>query len=174
MQLSVPTLPEVIIRKSVSTPEEKAQIIDVSPVENIKAPQLNSKIIILHTKEITPDDLEMIRRHGKVITFSKALLNLNLLTIDADYILCNALDEDILRSLEKHFNNDQDNLSFCVYCRFYEKVNFSNMNCFSTFKDSATKEDFDFLLLNEKNFKKISPVRSCLSYLVNLISDLKR
>ena len=103
MQLSVPQLPEVIIRKSVSTPEEKTQIIDVSPVENIKVIKLNSKIIILHTKEITPNELETIRRHGKVINFNRSLLNLDLKTIDADYILCDALDEDILRSLEKTF-----------------------------------------------------------------------
>jgi hypothetical protein len=174
MSMYVPQLPEVIVRKVVKTEEDKKEIVESSPIENIKIVTNNSKIIILYTKEISSSDLEVIRRHGKIIFFNKSLLNLDLKTIDADYILCDALDEDVLRSLEKHFNNDQDNLQFCVYCRFFEKVNYSNMNCFNKFKDAATKSDFDYLLLNEKNFKKISPVKSCLSYLVNLLADLKR
>ena len=168
---AVPSLPPVINQEKKDKLEEKYK--DV-PIEDVKAPQPNHKIVILHTKEITFEDLEKIRRHGKVIRFSKALLNTDIKKVDADYILCDANESDILSSLEKHFNNDQDNLDFCVYCRFYEKSHFDKLNCFCTFKDAANKEDFDFLLLNKKNFKKVNSLFACMSFVVNFLVNLKK
>lgn len=168
---AVPELPPVIKRdKELEEKHKDAPVEDVRP----PPPNTNHKIIILHTKEVQNQDLEMIRRHGKVIFFNKSLINVDLKVIDADYILCNANDQDCLNSLEKHFNNDLDNLHFCCYCSFYEKPHYNNMNAFSSFKDAANKEDFDFMLLNKKNFKKVNAFLACASYVVNLLADLKK
>lgn len=134
----------------------------------------NHKIVILYSKEVSSQDLEMIRRHGKVLFFNASLINVDLKSIDADYILCPADDEPCLRSLEKHFNDDKDNIDFCAYCRFYEKTHFDNMNSFASFKDAKNKEDFDFTLLNKKNFKKPNAVVSCASFFINFLAGLKK
>jgi hypothetical protein len=135
----------------------------------------SSKIIILYTKELTQEDILMITRHGKLIFFNSSLINVDLKSIDANYIACPTDDLACLRSLEKHFNDDQDNISFCCYCRFFEKVNFEEqMNAFCSFKDAKDKSDFDFQLLNKKNFKKINAFVSCASFVINFLASLKK
>lgn len=172
----LPDTVQKLVINSVENPELMRKIIDESPVEDVKVYEPPKKIVILHTKEVDSNDLEMIRRHGKVIRFNKALLNTDIKKVDADYILCDANEQDILNSLEKHFNNDKDNLEFCVYCRFYEKPHYSDsdINCFSSFKDAANKSDFDFMLLNRKNFKKINTFVACASWLINFLADLRK
>ena len=160
MSLQVPAMNLLNSQPKSSTPDEKEEV--------------NHKIVILYTKEITSQDLEMIRRHGKVIFFNSSLINVDLKTIDADYIMCDANDVACLRSLEKHFNDDKDNIDFCAFCHFFEKNHFDNMNAFATFKDAKDKTDFDFLLLNKKNFKKPNTLLSCAYYLVNFLVSLKK
>ena len=171
MSFLPPPLPEIIKK-----PDEKKEAYDDMPNEDMQAPAVdpNKKVIILYTKKIEYEDYLKIERHGKVIYFNKSLINVNLNKINADYILCDANDEDVLRSLEPHFNNDKDNLYFCCYCAFYEKTHFDNMNCFSSFKDAKNKSDFDFLLLNKKNFKKVNSLLACASFLVNMLASLKK
>ena len=165
-------LPPVLAKQSSAPiqPDVKYE----APDEDVQPLQENYKIVIMYTKEVSQNDLQMIQRHGKVIKFNSSLINVDLKTINGDYILCDANDQACLQSLEPHFNNDKDRIDFCCYCHFFEKEHFEQMHCFSSFKDAKDKNSFDFLLLNKKNFKKPNTLMSCAYFLVNFISKLKK
>lgn len=149
------------------------KLIDSLPVEDVKAPPQYKKIVVLATKDLEQEDKERIQRHGKLYIYNDSNINVSLAKIDADYVVVDANNDAYLKSIDKEFNQSND-IGFCAYCAFYEKEHFNNINAFCTFKDTATKNDFDFLLLNKRQLKSPNTLLSCLFFLVAWVSKLKK
>ena len=131
-----------------------------------------SKIIIIWSKSISADDQALISTFGKVISFNPSLINVDLNSIQADYILCDASDKVCLANLEKHIGDD--GIQFCHYGWSFEKDSFDGIQSISKFRQSKNKSDFDYSLLNAKKLSPPNKLLNCLKWGVNFLSNLKK
>lgn len=131
-----------------------------------------NKIIIIWSKSISSDDQALIATFGKVISFNSSLINVDLNTIQADYILCDASDKVCLANIEKHMGDD--GIQFCHYGWSFEKDSFPGINTITKFRQAKNKADFDYSLLNPKKLSAPSKILNIVSFLVNCIANLKK
>jgi hypothetical protein len=133
----------------------------------------SKKIIILYTKALSADDVEIISRYGKVLRYNYSLINIKWNQLVCDYLLVDATDKTALYNVEQHLS-DPD-ISVCHYGSFYEENAFDDdINFVSKIRPCAYKAEFDASLLNKKKLKKPSKLINCASYLVNFLVNLKK
>lgn len=133
----------------------------------------SKKIIILYTKVLKPDDIEIISRYGKVLKYNNSLINIKWNNLVFDYLLVDATDKTALFNVERHLMDN--NLSFCHYGSFYEKDAFDDsINFVGKIRPCAYKEEFDASLLTKKKLTPPSKLLNCASFLVNFLADLKK
>ena len=130
------------------------------------------KIIILYTKALSAEDVEIISRYGKVLRYNYSLINLKWNQLVCDYLLVDATDKTALYNVEQHL--DDPDIHVCHYGSFYEDGSFPDINFVSKIRPSAYKEEFDSSLLNKKRLRKPSKLINCASFLVNFLADLKK
>ena len=131
----------------------------------------NKKMLIIHSKTIEKSDLDLLSKFGRVIKFNPSLINIDLHTINFDYLLIDSNDKSGMASAEEHYDSD---FVFAHYSHFFEKDHFDSINAFTKFKDAKDKASFDKLLLKSKQLERPSKWKSCLSFIVNGLAELKK
>jgi hypothetical protein len=175
LSLSAP-LPPVLKQLSVAEPAKKQE-----EEAEVKAPDADSTILILHTRDISSDEEQLCRKFGTVRHFNPSMVNIDLATVQAQYIFVDVRNKYYRIQIAKV---DTDKFRVCALVNSWEKHN----NIFDSFVDGinlmtklphdvkvAFKEEFDDLLCSQKLIK--SPGNSCLSlmsYLINIWDELKR
>ena len=144
------------------------QILEREPL----AQEAPKKMVILYTKAITSEDVEVISRYGKVLRFNASLINIPWTSLHCQFILCDATDKICLANVERHLH-DPD-LVFCHYGSFYESETFANINHVSKIRYCATRDDFYASMLEPKELKRPNKIISFLSFFVNCLAQLKR
>ena len=150
-----------------------------APEENVKPPK-DKTVLILHTRDVSNDEEQLCRKFGVVRHFNPSMVNIDLSTVQADYIFCDVRNKYYRIQISK-----VDLEKFRVSClvNSWEKHNnifddFAEVNIITKMPHDvkvAFKHEFDELLCNKKLIK--SPGNSCLSllsYLVNIWDELKR
>lgn len=162
-----PALPAVINQASSSSSVEFTSSLQL-PLPNTK------KMIILHTKDLTKDDLKLLNRYGQVVAWSPSLLNVDLSTIQGAYILVDANDQNALNSVEPQMSS----FNVCAYVRFFEINHFSevaNINIFSEMPSAcALKADFDNSLINKRQLLTPNKIISCMDFFYSFVDSLKK
>jgi len=130
------------------------------------------KIIILYTKALNAEDVEIISRYGKVLRYNYSLINRKWNELVCDYLLVDGSDKTALYNVEKHL--DDPDISVCHYGSFYEEDAFPDINFISKIRPCAYKDEFDNTLLNKKRLSKPSKLIACASFLVNFLASLKK
>jgi hypothetical protein len=134
-------------------------------------------MIILHTKDLTDDDRKLFQRYGRVLEWSDVYVNIDINTLDFDYLFCNIINKMCLRDVQKMVHSD---FNICCYCSFYEVDNQMfddglNIHQFTKFpKQTAYKEDFNKALLNKNLIEKPNKMLSCASFFLNVWSKFQR
>lgn len=154
--------------------------VQLPPVIVPQVPQLQDdakaeapkKMVILYTKAITSEDVEVISRYGKVLRFNSSLINIPWASLHCQFLLCDATDKVCLANVERQLHNPD--LVFCHYGSFYESETFPNINHVSKIRYCATRDDFYASMLEPKELKRPNKVVSFLSFLVNCLAQLKR
>lgn len=134
------------------------------------------KFIIVHSKDIEENDLDLLREYGRVIMFDPLVyLNVPIQNLDFDYILL-----DLRRKEDRHYLQQIDpavlekfNIVSVCYSfekleEFHEEIGAENIMTKFPAKQ-AFKADFDRLLLQ----KKISKPRPAMSLFKSLLRLVK-
>lgn len=161
------SLPAIIVPKIPQESQPDA-IVEIDDAVKRTPP----KMIILYTKALTAEDVEIISRYGKVLRYNASLINIPWNDLHFQYLLCDATDKVCLANVERHLN-DAD-LTFCHYGHFYENETFADINHVSKIRYAATREDFNASMLSPKKLPRPNKIISFLSFLVNCIAHLKR
>ena len=138
---------------------------------------VDKKFLILITKELIAEQENLLRRYGKVLYWTEALINIDLQSLDkADYIIMNLNNKPCLKAFQTLNVSD---FNVCGYINFYEVHNNSfddlQINTFKKFPGpEAYKKDFDFALLNKPQLKPANKVVSCLSFFLNFWQTISR
>lgn len=150
------------------------------PVDDVKVevpqPQQenNDKIvIILHTKDVSQEDRDLLKKFGKLRDMNYSMFNLDLSELDCDYLLVDVRDK--LNKL--HITRvDIEKFKFCAYVHSFQKhdnifEDFNeNINILTKFPHEykvAFKSEFDDVLTSMKKIKNSSCFLSLVSFLVN-------
>ena len=157
-----------------------------APVEEVKVevqPQSENQekiVLILHTRDITPEEENLCRKFGSVRNFNPSMCNISVETVPANYLFVDVRVKYYRLAISKI---NPDKFRICSLVNSWEKHNnifddFCDVNMITKlpFDVKVTyKHEFDELLCNKKLIK--SPGNSCLSlmsYLVNIWDELKR
>ena len=151
-----------------------------APVEDMKAPEDERTVLILHTRDVTDDEEQLCRKFGVIRHFNPSMVNIPLETVKAHYIFVDVRNKYYRINIAKV---DVTKFRVCALVNSWEKHNnifddFCDVNIMTKLPHDvkvAFKSEFDDLLTNKKLIK--SPGNSCLSllsYLVNLWDELKR
>jgi hypothetical protein len=135
-------------------PDKNAQRLEVTNEE---------KIVICLYKSLDEDELELLKRYGKVLYFNSSYLNLSLDRFNFDYFILDLREEDHRIYFQKYTSHTK-RLLFRHSYETNNGVSFHN-ELSSLPKEQALKTDFDFLLFSQpipspKCF--ISLFRSCI------------
>lgn len=131
----------------------------------------DEKIIIINTKKISEDDMNILKQYGTVVKFNSSLINVPLDTIQANYIIADGNDKVALENVERFYENPK--FKFVHYGFFFEEFHFSDINTVIKFKLCKDKKDFDHMLLCKKQLERPNKLFSCLSFLVHWVESLK-
>ena len=156
------------------------------PVDDVKAPEVqldvqsevlkpekDKIVIILHTKDVSQEDRELLKKFGKIRDMNYSMYNLPLEDLDCHYLLV-----DCREKLNKmHITRvDVNKFKFVAYVQPFQKHD----NIFEDFLDDinimtkfpkdykvAFKSEFDDVLTSMKRIKNSSCFLSFVSFLVN-------
>jgi hypothetical protein len=133
-------------------------IIRPQAVKQVDIPLLEEKaeyeqVIIVHSKDLSKEDRDLLQFHGKVLQWSERYVNIPLQNLPAcDYLLI-----DVRNKLARRLLNTSDfsNKQVCAYVWFFEKnedfILHLKANAISKIPThSVSKEDFDSQLLSKK------------------------
>lgn len=163
MSLQVPEFPlPPVIAPLIRVEDEKKDVDEAHVVD---------KIIIIHSKKVSQEDISIIQQYGSVIRFNDSLINVPLDNIKASYILADADNRVHLENIERHYENPR--FKFVHFGYFFEDYHFSDINTIHKFRVFKDKNDFDHYLLNKKQLERPNKVFSCLSFLVHWVESLK-
>ena len=168
--MSLPPLPPLI--SVVSEVVKDALASENKNVPLIPSCQTYKKLIIIYSRSISDADMFLIQRFGKVIPFNDSLLNLDLNTIDCDYITVDASNSKYLTNVENHISDP--NFAFVHYGYSVEDGSFPDIVSFTSFKIASNKINFDRQMMNKRVLKKRSLLISCAGFLVNALAQLKK
>jgi hypothetical protein len=161
MSLQVPQLPAVI-NALVREDEKKDVLVQCDNDE---------KIIIIYTKKISEDDMNILKQYGTVVKFNSSLINVPLDTIQANYIVADGNDKVALENVERFYENRR--FKFVHYGFFFEEFHFSDINTVKKFKLCKDRADFNHTLLCKKQLERPNKLFSCLNFLVHMVESLK-
>ncbi len=175
-------LPPVVKQPSIELQQKQAALEEKhqdAPVEDMKAPQ-NKTILILHTRDVSNDEEQLCRKFGVIRHYNPSMVNINLASVQADYIFVDIRNKFYRINISKV---KLDDFRVCALVNSWEKHNnifddFCDVNIITKLPHDvkvAFKHEFDDLLCDKKLIK--SPGNSCLSlmsYLVNIWDELKR
>jgi hypothetical protein len=137
-------------------------------------------VLILHTRDITPEEENLCKKFGSVRNFNTSMCNISVETVPANYLFVDVRVKYYRLAISKI---NPDNFRICSLVNSWEKHNnifddFCDVNMMTKLPHDVKvtyKLEFDELLCNKKLIK--SPGNSCLSlmsYLVNIWDELKR
>lgn len=149
--------------------------LDVSDVKAVEAPKDAKPFILACSRELKPEELELLRSYGKVLVFHQSFVNIPLAQHQFDYAVFN-LNEKVHRdTLAK-----EDLSKYHVVCiiglldihdDFSADV--GAVNCVRTFPArQAFKSEFDRLLVSPK-IRKPSFAKSVLRFLCGIANGLR-
>ena len=174
-------LPQVVVSRQ----ELEKKYADY-PVDDVKAPEVqldvqsevpqpekDKIVIILHTKDVSQEDRELLKKFGKVRDMNYSMYNLPLEDLDCHYLLV-----DCREKLNKmHITRvDVNKFKFVAYVQPFQKHDnifedfLEDINIMTKFpKDYkvAFKSEFDDVLTSMKRIKNSSCFLSFVSFLVN-------
>jgi predicted kinase len=115
------------------------------------------RFIVITSKDLTEEDRQSFRNHGKLLEYDYHLINVNFETLEFDYLVCDIREKSHREALIKH---DLTNYQIVCYVHFYEKaedfvrqINERNpeANILTKIpKRSINRDDFEKTLLEEK------------------------
>ena len=172
-QVIKPVASQVINPADNPVVEEKVELIEVE-----KQPIDDKIVIILHTKDITQEDRDLLKKFGSVRDLNYSMFNIPLENLDCDYLLV-----DCRNKLNKlHITRvDVDKFKFVAYVFPFEKhdnifedfiPNLPTLTKFPKDYKVAYKSEFDDVLTSVKKIKNSSCALSLLSFLVNGLSSV--
>lgn len=168
--MSLPPLPPII--STVSEVVKDVISSDEKKIPLMPSCQTYKKLVIIYSRSISDSDMFLIQRFGKIVPFNDSLLNLDLNTIDCDYLLVDASNSKYLSNVENHL--DDPNFAFVHYGYGVEDASFPNINSFTSFKIASNKINFDRQMMNKRVLKKRSLIIGCMSFLVNALAQFKK
>ena len=130
------------------------------------------RFIVITSKDLTEEDRQCFRNHGKLLEYDYHLINVDFETLEFDYLVCDIREKSHREALIKH---DLSKYEVVCYVYFYEKAeNFvkqinernENANVLTSIpKRSINREHFEKMLLEEK---LVSPslMKQVLRYLL--------
>ena len=164
-------LPQVV---KLAAPVDEVKV-DVQPVQQPEVPQPEKDriVIILHTKDVSQEDRELLKKFGKVRDMNYSMYNLPLENLECDYLLV-----DVTNKLNKlHITRvDVDKFKFVAYVHPFQKHDnifedfLEDINVMTKFPIDykvAFKSEFDDVLTSMKRIKNSSCFLSFVSFLVN-------
>ena len=165
-------LPPVVKQPSIELQQKYADL----PVEDMKAPpppNIDKIVVILHTKDVSQEDRDLLKKFGRVRDMNYSMYNLPLGDLVCDYLLV-----DVREKLNKlHISRvNVDDFKFCAYVHSFQKHDpifqdfKEDINMMTKFPHEykvAFKEEFDEVLTSMKKIKNSSCFLSLVSFLVN-------
>ena len=174
MSLQLPILNAINLNPP--QPEEK-QIDIIQEISDEKTKVL--PFIILHSKELQPEELEIFKKFGKIAQFDDTYHRIDAEKLNFDYMF---LDLHSKNARLFYGELDLEKYNVLAYINIYEKYN-PNLtkeelqcdNIITSIPKPLTpfKEDFDKALL-EKKIKKPNKIISFFSFCLNIFSLLKK
>lgn len=204
MSFAPPPLPE-IIRKVVKTPEQRKADIEAMPAEDMVVPEDDDRlenmkspeqireerkykfdldledekiVVVLHTKDLSQEDLDLLKKHGSIRNYNYSMFNLDLTKLTCKYLLVDVRDK--LNKLHIQRVN-KDKFKWVGFVHSFQKHDnifndfIENINVISNFPHDykvAFKEEFDQILTEVKKIKTTGCLISLLSFLMNGASSL--
>ena len=152
-------------------PVEEVKVEVVQP--EIPQTEKDKIVIILHTKDVSEEDRELLKKHGSLRDMNYSMYNLPLENLQCNYLLV-----DVTNKLNKlHISRvNTENFKFCAYVHSFQQhdnifedflENINVMTKFPTDYKVAFKSEFDEILTSLKKIKNTSCLVSLLSFLIN-------
>ena len=157
-------------------PVEEVKVEVVQP--EIPQTEKDKIVIILHTKDVSQEDRDLLKKFGKLRDMNYSMFNLDLSQLDCDYLLVDVRDK--LNKL--HITRvDVDKFKFVAFVQPFQKHDnifegfldeINVMTKFPTDYKVAFKSEFDDVLTSMKKIKNSSCFLSFVSFLVNGFSSV--
>lgn len=183
MSLQVPSLSMLsnplppVVNKPVELPKYNPE---EAPEENVKAPEADKLVIILHSRDVGDYEENLCKKYGRVRHWNPSMANRALTTLECDYLFVdirekyarvNIAKEDPLKYKWAAYAQVWEKLDSHVYDDFLDDINiltkFPDMKC-------TYKYEYDDLLTKKKKIKSPSSCLSLLSFLVNIFDSVKK
>jgi len=124
--------------------------------------------LLVHTKDLSESDLELLREYGRVIIFDpRVYLNVPVQSLQFDYMVIDIREREGRHYLQQIIQSEADRYNIVSLCHSFEKTDEYHQeigvdNIITKLPDKqAFKDDFDRLLL-QKKISKPNAAFSCI------------
>jgi hypothetical protein len=124
-----------------------------APVENDDEPYNDKRFIVILSRDLSEEDKQIFRQHGKVLCWSPAFLNVGFDSLEFDYLLIDVRSKEARLTLNRQ---DLSKFNLVSYCFWVQKntdeflLQLKPVQITSIPQHAINRKDFEMMMLNEK------------------------